>query len=168
MAIKNIISVIQLRNGPQSAWEKVADKYIPKVGEACVVTEGENKGQVKFGDGVSTWGALPYSGSVSVDNKTIVTVNGTIELAGFVDAEIGSQLTKGEDGNIVWAKPTVPIATEEIIGGIKSATEDSLNKVVVDNEGYGEVKKVDMAVLEPNEEVMWILDGGGAPTSDGN
>ena len=27
MAIKNVISVIQLRNGPQSAWDKVAEKY---------------------------------------------------------------------------------------------------------------------------------------------
>ena len=39
MAIKNVVSVIQLRNGPQSAWDKVAQKYIPQAGEACVVTE---------------------------------------------------------------------------------------------------------------------------------
>ena len=32
MAIKNVVSVIQLRNGPQSAWDKVAQKYIPKAG----------------------------------------------------------------------------------------------------------------------------------------
>ena len=63
MAIKNVVSVIQLRNGPQSAWDKVAQKYIPKAGEACVVTEGKYKGQVKFGDGVTVWGELPFSGA---------------------------------------------------------------------------------------------------------
>ena len=97
MAIKNVVSVIQLRNGPQSAWDKVAQKYIPKAGEACVVTEGKYKGQVKFGDGVTVWGELPFSGAISSDNKSIFVVDGKMEIAGYGEALVGQMLRKGEE-----------------------------------------------------------------------
>lgn len=83
---KKITTVIQLRNGAGSAWEKVKDTYIPKAGEACVTTSGNFRGQVKFGDGVSTWGELPYSGAMESDNESIVVSNGKLTIKGYAEA----------------------------------------------------------------------------------
>ena len=40
----------------------MANTYIPKAGEPCVTLDGNNKGQIKIGDGTSTWGELKYVG----------------------------------------------------------------------------------------------------------
>jgi len=47
---------IQLRHDTEGNWTSVKDSFIPLVGEACLTTDGENKGKVKYGDGTSTWG----------------------------------------------------------------------------------------------------------------
>lgn len=60
-------------------------------------------------------------------------------------------------------KVDIPLATTDSVGVIKGATEETLNGVVVNAQGYGEVKKVDMAILEPNNEVTFVLNGGKAP-----
>lgn len=154
MAIKNVISVIQLRNGPQSAWDKVAEKYIPKAGEACVVTEGKYKGQVKFGDGVTVWGELPFSGAISSDNKSIFVVDGKIEIAGYAEALVGQMLRKGEDGlewftlnaNSIGAVPKLAIGTngksyvfnETDGGGVKFVNNNGLESFVGVHDGSGE------------------------------
>ena len=57
---------IQLKHDMEANWNKVADSFIPLAGEACLTTDGENKGKVKYGDGSSTWGQLPYSGGSDV------------------------------------------------------------------------------------------------------
>lgn len=54
---------IQLRNDTEANWLLVADTAIPLVGEICITNDGEHKGQFKIGDGVTTWGALPYANS---------------------------------------------------------------------------------------------------------
>lgn len=47
---------IQLRHDTEENWTSVKDSFIPLVGEACLTTDGENKGKVKYGDGTSTPG----------------------------------------------------------------------------------------------------------------
>lgn len=61
-------------------------------------------------------------------------------------------------------KVDIPLASTDSVGVIKGATEETLNGVVVNTQGYGEVKKIDMAILEPNNEVTFVLNGGKAPT----
>ena len=57
---------IQLRHDTEANWQLVAETLIPLEGEACLTTDGENKGRVKYGDGVTTWGQLPYSGGQDI------------------------------------------------------------------------------------------------------
>lgn len=66
---------IQLRNDTEANWLLVADTAIPLVGEVCITNDGENKGQFKIGDGVTTWGALPYANSgadIQVDASQVM------------------------------------------------------------------------------------------------
>lgn len=60
-------------------------------------------------------------------------------------------------------KVDIPLASTDSVGLIKGAKEDSVNSVVIDQNGIGSVKKVDMAILEPNTEVTFVLNGGNAP-----
>lgn len=66
MADKRLDVSVQLRNDIETNWLLVADTYIPLAGEACVTIDGDHKGQVKFGDGTSTWGELAYAGVTDV------------------------------------------------------------------------------------------------------
>ena len=66
---------IQLRNDTEANWLLVADTAIPLVGEVCITNDGEHKGQFKIGDGVTTWGALPYANSgadIQVDASQVM------------------------------------------------------------------------------------------------
>lgn len=66
---------IQLRNDTEANWLLVADTAIPLVGEICITNDGEHKGQFKIGDGVTTWGDLPYANSgvdVQVDASQVM------------------------------------------------------------------------------------------------
>ena len=63
MSEKTLQAVIQLRNDAEANWLLVADTFVPAEGEGCVTNDGPNKGQVKYGDGTSTWGELEYSGA---------------------------------------------------------------------------------------------------------
>ena len=66
---------IQLRNDTEANWLQVADTAIPLVGEICITNDGEHKGQFKIGDGVTTWGALPYANSgadIQVDASQVM------------------------------------------------------------------------------------------------
>lgn len=82
MAKKEIITQIMLRSDVESNWNQVAETFIPARGEPCVTLDGENKGQIKIGDGVTPWGQLSYSGisteqiealiAASADSVTVV------------------------------------------------------------------------------------------------
>lgn len=66
---------IQLRNDTEANWLLVADTAIPLVGEICITNDGDHKGQFKIGDGVTTWGALPYANSgadIQVDASQVM------------------------------------------------------------------------------------------------
>ena len=60
-------------------------------------------------------------------------------------------------------KVDISLAATDSVGLIKGAKADSVNSVVIDENGIGSVKKVDMAILEPNSEVTFVLNGGNAP-----
>lgn len=65
---------IQLRHDTEDNWLLVADSLVPLAGEACLTTDGANKGKIKYGDGSSTWGQLEYSGGsdvVEVDSSIV-------------------------------------------------------------------------------------------------
>lgn len=126
---KKITTVIQLRNGAGSAWEKVKDTYIPKAGEACVTTSGNFRGQVKFGDGVSTWGELPYSGAMEIDNESIVVSNGKLAIKGYAEALANQMLKKGEDG-LEWFT-----LTPDTIGAVNQVIETVNGKSYIINTG---------------------------------
>ena len=97
--------------------------------------------------GVSAINASKVTGlSESLDGKISgVKVNG-VEL--IPDAE---------------KKVDISLAATDSVGLIKGARADSVNSVVIDENGIGSVKKVDMAILEPNAEVTFVLNGGNAP-----
>ena len=60
-------------------------------------------------------------------------------------------------------KVDIALAATDSVGLIKGAKTDSVNSVVIDENGVGSVKKIDMAILEPNTEVTFVLNGGKAP-----
>ena len=63
MSEKTVTTILQLRRGTQESWNAVGATFVPKEGEPCLTMDGEDKNRVKYGDGVSTWNELEYSGS---------------------------------------------------------------------------------------------------------
>lgn len=88
---------LQLRNDTEENWNQVAEEYVPLLGEPCVTTDGEFKGQLKIGDGVTPWGQLQYIGA-KADNNIYLVANDTeeddIEKIGEVVGE--DSLQKGD------------------------------------------------------------------------
>lgn len=59
--MNEITARIQLRHDTEESWLLKA-QTIPLAGEACLTINGVNKGRVKYGDGITPWGELEYSG----------------------------------------------------------------------------------------------------------
>ena len=99
--INKLQTLIQLRRGFQAQWDAVANTYIPKAGEPCVTLDGKNKGQIKIGDGTSTWGELKYVGVNEGAMHFIGTVATKAELP--KSAEIGDIYQVTEDSKMyIW------------------------------------------------------------------
>lgn len=99
--INKLQTLIQLRRGFQAQWEAVANTYIPKAGEPCVTLDGKNKGQIKIGDGTSTWGELKYIGVNEGAMHFIGTVATKAELP--ESAETGDIYQVTEDSKLyIW------------------------------------------------------------------
>lgn len=99
--INKLQTLIQLRRGFQAQWDVVANTYIPKAGEPCVTLDGKNKGQIKIGDGTSTWGELKYVGVNEGAMHFIGTVATKAELP--ESAETGDIYQVTEDGKLyIW------------------------------------------------------------------
>lgn len=99
--INKLQTLIQLRRGFQAQWDAVANTYIPKAGEPCVTLDGKNKGQIKIGDGTSTWGELKYVGVNEGAMHFIGTVATKAELP--ESAEIGDIYQVTEDSKLyIW------------------------------------------------------------------
>lgn len=99
--INKLQTLIQLRRGFQAQWDAVANTYIPKAGEPCVTLDGKNKGQIKIGDGTSTWGKLKYIGVNEGAMHFIGTVATKAELP--ESAETGDIYQVTEDSKLyIW------------------------------------------------------------------
>lgn len=99
--INKLQTLIQLRRGFQAQWDAVKDTYIPKAGEPCVTLDGKNKGQIKIGDGTSTWGQLKYVGVNEGAMHFIGTVATKAELP--ESAETGDIYQVTEDSKMyIW------------------------------------------------------------------
>lgn len=99
--INKLQTLIQLRRGFQAQWDAVANTYIPKAGEPCVTLDGKNKGQIKIGDGTSTWGELKYVGVNEGAMHFIGTVTTKAELP--ESAETGDIYQVTEDSKLyIW------------------------------------------------------------------
>ena len=99
--INKLQTLIQLRRGFQAQWDAVANTYIPKAGEPCVTLDGKNKGQIKIGDGTSTWGELKYVGV----NEGAMHFIGTVATKGELpeSAEAGDIYQVTEDSKMyIW------------------------------------------------------------------
>lgn len=99
--INKLQTLIQLRRGFQAQWDAVANTYIPKAGEPCVTLDDKNKGQIKIGDGISTWGELKYVGVNEGAMHFIGTVATKAELP--ESAETGDIYQVTEDSKLyIW------------------------------------------------------------------
>lgn len=99
--INKLQTLIQLRRGFQAQWDAVANTYIPKAGEPCVTLDGKNKGQIKIGDGTSTWGELKYVGVNESAMHFVGTVATKAELP--ESAEAGDIYQVTEDSKLyIW------------------------------------------------------------------
>lgn len=99
--INKLQTLIQLRRGFQAQWDAVANTYVPKAGEPCVTLDGKNKGQIKIGDGTSTWGELKYVGVNEGAMHFIGTVATKAELP--ESAETGDIYQVTEDSKLyIW------------------------------------------------------------------
>ena len=112
MAEKVIKTIIQFKRGTEAELNQVAETLVLRPGEPCVTLDGEHKGQLKIGDGTSTWGQLPYlGGEVSLnatDGKSItVSEEGILSIFGFGTAKAGQQPRVGESGSLEWFTPSV-------------------------------------------------------------
>ena len=99
--INKLQTLIQLRRGFQAQWDAVANTYIPKAGEPCVTLDGKNKGQIKIGDGTSTWGELKYVGV----NEGVMHFIGTVATKAELpeSAEAGDIYQVTEDSKLyIW------------------------------------------------------------------
>ena len=82
--------------------------YVPENGEPCFETDTY---KLKVGDGVTTYGELPYiNGNPSTDDKSIIFSDEALKLIGFDAAEIGAQPFKNKNGVLEWIVPS----TEEM------------------------------------------------------
>lgn len=106
---------IVLRNDTHAAWLENSNQVLAK-GELAIEfdpsvmnTSNEKvdyKVRVKIGDGVSSWGELPYfCDSVEYNEKAFAMINGKLDLLGLASAEVGAQLVKAADGSLSWVKP---------------------------------------------------------------
>ena len=143
MAEKLIKTIIQLRRDTEENLLKVADTLVLRAGEPCVTLDGEHKGQIKMGDGTSTWGQLPYmsaeAAGINVDGTSISNQDGILTILGYGAATQGQQPRKGASG-LEWFTPAL---TDEQL--------TNLNEAVIGEDGLvNKVESLEDTVTNPN------------------
>ena len=143
MAEKLIKTIIQLRRDTEENLLKVADTLVLRAGEPCVTLDGEHKGQIKMGDGTSTWGQLPYmsaeAAGINVDGTSISNQDGILTILGYGAATQGQQPRKGASG-LEWFTPAL---TDEQL--------TNLNEIVNGEDGLvNKVESLEDTVTNPN------------------
>lgn len=160
--INKLQTLIQLRRGYQAQWDSVKDTFIPKAGEPCVTLDGDNKGQVKVGDGVSTWGELKY---VGVSEGAIHFI-GTVEKKSDLPetANIGDIYQVVEDNNLyIWDGDSWEIFHAVDLSNYYTK-EETTNLIVVEIEKLKEEISGDYA-LKSDLEVIKIYGDSSSDTS---
>lgn len=173
---------VQLLHDTEEHWQLVANSFIPLPGEACVTLDEANKGRVKYGDGIHTWGELPYSNDGNYDGLTIESKNHVIQMIGFNEAEEGQVPSKSSEG-LEWFTPVrtvtlgedqsipptgsgkilIPIAGENL-GVVKSSTEIEVNSegamvvksIDADKISYSDGNSLKDAMDEVNKRTSWV------------
>jgi len=140
-------TIIQLRRDTEANW-LISKHVIPAAGEPCLTLDGAHAGMVKYGDGVTTWENLPYSGAIG-DDKTIEVVDGVVRIKGSDAASAGQTFRISTDGTgIEWYTPadagsveTVKQEVKAVEESVKSVTEEvtSLKSVVDTKANAGDV-----------------------------
>lgn len=143
MAEKLIKTIIQLRRDTEANLTAQADVLVLRAGEPCVTLDGEHKGQIKIGDGTSTWGQLEYmsadAAGIDVDGTSISNQDGILTILGYGAATQGQQPRKGASG-LEWFTPAL---TDEQL--------TSLNEAVNGEDGLvNKVESLEDTVTNPN------------------
>lgn len=179
VAASKITGIIDLQNLPAGALERL----VPVTNDAArfaLTTDDIQKGdtvkveetgkmyfviddsKLNSEDGYSVYTAgtatsVPWSGVT--DKPTIGDGRITVKQNG---EEVGS-FTVNQEGaaeiNLADTKYTLPVATVDALGGVKSATGD--NKVTVAEDGVATVDSVALSSIKANDTVL-VLDGGNA------
>lgn len=141
----------QLRNNTEAEWQAKIG-FVPLQGEPCVTTDGDNKGRLKLGDGVTTWAELPYITSPATGAYVTATELQTAleEYATIEDLQAGK------------INVTIPIATGSTTGSVKSSAAQ--NGVIVNSDGTMTINNLSIAKIENDDTFTVILNGGDADT----
>lgn len=141
----------QLRNNTEAEWQNKLD-FIPLKGEPCVTNDGDNKGRIKIGDGVTTWKDLPYITS---------SATGAYVTASELQAALQNYATIADlqAGKI---QITFPVGTETTTGSVKSSP--ALNAVTINSDGTMTVNNLSISKIENDDTLTVILNGGDANT----
>ena len=108
-----INTTFKLKRGLAARWAEL--NPILQQGEPGFVLD---QNRLKIGNGETPWNDLPFldSESLIADNETIVIDGNVIKLKGFVEAQVGAQLVKGENGELAWQLPST-----ETVDGLATA-----------------------------------------------
>jgi hypothetical protein len=108
-----INTTFKLKRGLAARWAEL--NPILQQGEPGFVLD---QNRLKIGNGETPWNDLPFldSESLIADNETIVIDGNVIKLKGFVEAQAGAQLVKGENGELTWKLPST-----ETVDGLVTA-----------------------------------------------
>lgn len=119
MAEKIVKTIIQIRRDTEANW-LLNKSVIPASGEPCLTIDGAYAGQVKYGDGVTTWEKLPYSGAASIEGDNVSTqVSGkVISLLGVDSAVAGQTIRIGANGKLEWYTPKCLDNPEEVVQAV--------------------------------------------------
>lgn len=141
----------QLRNNTEAEWQAKIG-FVPLQGEPCVTTDGDNKGRIKIGDGVTTWAELPYITSPATGAYVTATELQTAlkKYATIEDLQAGK------------INVTIPIATGSTTGSVKSSAAQ--NGVTVNSDGTMTINNLSIAKIENDDTFTVILNGGDADT----
>ena len=96
-------TIFKLKRGTYARWMEV--NPILQQGEPGFVID---LNRLKIGDGITPWKDLPYldNEQLLADNETIIIEDNTIKLKGFIEAQVGAQLCKDENGELAWIIPS--------------------------------------------------------------
>lgn len=134
--VKVLKTTILLRRATQAQWDAIAGTFIPKAGEPCVTLDGKNKGQIKVGDGTTSWGGLKYVGVVegalnfkgSVQTKAELPEAASIGDIYQVIEDSTMYIWDGNSWEIFRAVDLSGYATKEEINALKNEINEELNK----------------------------------------